>query len=98
LKLLVDIRNISVVRKVFAARRCPVDIQATIEPFMIRSPLSAKLVGATPLCLVMTEVKLVKDLRQLGARITEDNDVFFFNSFDPDKTLTATPEPYSNET
>ncbi|KAI8947341.1 hypothetical protein F4801DRAFT_515371 [Xylaria longipes] len=95
LKLLVDIRNLKITRKVLA-QRLPFELQDQIERDVVRSPLSAKLQRETPESLSKAELKLINHARQLGAAILETNGDFMFVLFEPDEALTDTPESYSS--
>ncbi|KAM6520315.1 hypothetical protein FSOLCH5_005107 [Fusarium solani] len=95
LKLLVDIRNLKMTRKILASRHLPHDLWQAIELSVIRSPLSLKLQKESPESLLKTERKLLDQTRQLGAAVVEANHSFMFSLFDPDEALCAEPAPYS---
>ncbi|KAI1199445.1 hypothetical protein F5X97DRAFT_121086 [Nemania serpens] len=95
LKLLIDIRNLKVTRKVLAQGRLPLELREQIEREVVRSPLSAKLQKEPPTSLVLIELKLMAHVRKLGANIAEVNANFMFDLFDPDDALSSTPEAYS---
>ncbi|KAH7155783.1 hypothetical protein B0J13DRAFT_469917 [Dactylonectria estremocensis] len=95
LKLLVDIRNLKVTRKILALRRLPFDLGELIEPAVVRSPLSAKLRKQSPESLSRTETTLLNQIRLLGAAIREANQSFMFCLFEPDEALCEKPEAYS---
>ncbi|KAI1162985.1 hypothetical protein F5B18DRAFT_621579 [Nemania serpens] len=95
LKVLVDIRNLKVTRKVLARGRLPFELWDQIEREVIRSPLSAKLQKEPPASLAKTEEKLMTHIRQLGAAVVEANQDFVFYLFDPDEALSTLPEAYS---
>lgn len=59
LKLLVDIRNLKITRKIVALRRLPFDIQELIESSVVRSPLSVKLQRESPTALSTIETRLL---------------------------------------
>ncbi|KAF2967779.1 hypothetical protein GQX73_g5825 [Xylaria multiplex] len=95
LKLLVDIRNLKITRKVLAQSRLPFELRAQIEQDVVRSPLSAKLRKEPHASLIRTEMKLLNHVRQIGACIVEINDHFIFNLFEPVEVLCYNPESYS---
>lgn len=95
LKLLVDIRNIKITRKIIASRRLPFDLSAPIEAAVVRSPLSAKLRTQPPDSLAKTETMLLNQTRKLGASLTTANNNFMFFLFDPDKALCDNPYSYT---
>ncbi len=66
LKLLVDIRNIRVARKIFAQRSVPLDICRLIEPNLVRSPLSKRFLKESPEGLDQLELRLLKHSRELA--------------------------------
>ncbi|CAK7230498.1 hypothetical protein SCUCBS95973_007594 [Sporothrix curviconia] len=62
LKLVVDIRNIAVTRKVITAQRLPAELRLMIEALAVRSPISAsRLVGLGDKALADAERQLVAD-------------------------------------
>ncbi|KAM5343752.1 hypothetical protein ACJ41O_012289 [Fusarium nematophilum] len=95
LKLLVDIRNLKITRKILASRRLPFDLWGLIEPLVVRSPLSASLQRESPKSLCGIETKLLNQTRQLGATVVKANNSFMFHLFDPDEALCERPEAYS---
>ncbi|UPK97383.1 hypothetical protein LCI18_008318 [Fusarium solani-melongenae] len=95
LKLLVDIRNLKMTRKILASRHLPHDLWKSIELSGIRSPLSLKFQKESPELLLKTEGKLLDQTRQLGAAVVEADHNFMFSLFDPDEALCAEPAPYS---
>ncbi|KAI1775653.1 hypothetical protein F4818DRAFT_448379 [Hypoxylon cercidicola] len=95
LKLLVDIRNLKIARKIFARRHLPTELRDQIEQNVIRSPLSAKLQRETNVSLIKTEMKLLKHCRQIGSTIAENNHHFMFYLFEPEKALCDNPGAYS---
>ncbi|KAI2616511.1 hypothetical protein GGR54DRAFT_227825 [Hypoxylon sp. NC1633] len=99
LKLLVDIRNLKITRKIFAQRHLPVDLPVElrdeIEQNVVRSPLSAKLQNESYVSLTRTEMKLLNHSRRIGAAISESNHSFMFSLFKPDEMLCYTPVAYS---
>ena len=95
LKLLVDIRNLKITRKILARRRLPVKLWAPIELAVVRSPLSIELQKSSLKSIIEIETKLMTHARQLGAAVVEANENFIFHLFDPDEALSATPESYS---
>ncbi|EEU38297.1 uncharacterized protein NECHADRAFT_77121 [Fusarium vanettenii 77-13-4] len=95
LKLLVDIRNLKMTRKILALRRVPHDLWQSIELSVIRSPLSLKLQRDSPEALIQTEANLLFQTRQRGYILPEANYSFMYYFFDPDEALCARPEGYS---
>jgi hypothetical protein len=95
LKLLVDVRNLKITRKILAQRRLPFELQDQIERDVIRSPLSARLQKDPPESLIKTEEKLLNHIRQLGAALAGTNDSFMFHLFEPDEPLSDHPDSYS---
>lgn len=64
LKLLVDILNLKVTRKILAHRLLPAELWQPIELAVVRSPLSAKLFQKQdPASLVKTEMMLLNQVR-----------------------------------
>jgi hypothetical protein len=90
LKLLVDVLNTKVTRKVLARRSLPNELRARIEQTVVRSPLSANLYRQSYKTLSTIEQRLLTQVRKLGINITETNQYFMPDLFDPDKALTAT--------
>ncbi|KAI0199942.1 hypothetical protein F4808DRAFT_196509 [Astrocystis sublimbata] len=68
LKLLIDIRNLRVTRKVLA-NRLPNELQDMIEGFATRSPLSARLRRESPEDLARSESKLVYHCAELAVAL-----------------------------
>ncbi|XDG08566.1 hypothetical protein ABKA04_008181 [Annulohypoxylon sp. FPYF3050] len=101
LKLLVDIRNLKVTRKIFAIRKIlgrrhvPIELQDQIAQHVVRSPLSVKLKKEPQVSLIKTEMKLVNQIRKIGACIVENNEHFMFNLFEPEEPLSESPDHYS---
>ncbi|KAI1820724.1 hypothetical protein F4861DRAFT_521980 [Xylaria intraflava] len=96
LKLLVDIRNLKIARKVLARRQLPLELRDLIEQNVVRSPLSAKFHKESYASLLEIEMKLMYHARLLGACIDENNDNFMFNLFEPEQALGDTPDFYSH--
>ncbi|KAI1747911.1 hypothetical protein F4782DRAFT_394716 [Xylaria castorea] len=94
LKLLVDIRNLKITRKILT-RRLPFELRDQIERHVIRSPLSAKLQRQTPESLLKSEVELMDHVLQLGCALMEANGNFMFHLFEPDEALSDKPGAYS---
>ncbi|CAG9941702.1 unnamed protein product [Clonostachys rosea f. rosea IK726] len=90
LKLLVDVLDTKVTRKVLARRSLPNELRARIEQTVARSPLSAHLYRQSYKTLSTIEQRLLTQVRKLGINITETNQYFMPDLFDPDKALTAT--------
>ncbi|KAI1760529.1 hypothetical protein GGR53DRAFT_77120 [Hypoxylon sp. FL1150] len=95
LKLLVDIRNLKVARKVLSQHRLPAELQTQIEQNVIRSPLSAKFQKESYASLVKTETTLSEHARQIGTNIAQENHDFMLELFEPEEALCAAPEVYS---
>ncbi|KAI0813547.1 hypothetical protein GGR55DRAFT_634919, partial [Xylaria sp. FL0064] len=99
LKLLVDIRNIKVTRKVLSRRQdLPYELLDQIEREAIRSPLSLKFQRQSPECLIETEKTILKNIRELGSTLSEVSDVFLPNLFYPDIALSVRPVTYTRGT
>ncbi|KAI0895717.1 hypothetical protein F4806DRAFT_467700 [Annulohypoxylon nitens] len=102
LKLLVDIRNLKVTRKIFAIRKIlgrrhvPIELQDQIAQHVVRSPLSVKLKNEPQMSLIKTEMKLSNQIRKIGACIVENNEHFMFNLFEPEEPLGESPDHYSH--
>ncbi|KAI0537247.1 hypothetical protein GGR58DRAFT_472306 [Xylaria digitata] len=95
LKLLVDIRNLRITRKVLAQSPLPFELRAQIEQDVVRSPLSAKLQKEPHASLIRTEMKLLNHARQIGASIVDINQHYMVNLFEPVEALCAIPNSYS---
>ncbi|KAI0381157.1 hypothetical protein F5Y04DRAFT_255899 [Hypomontagnella monticulosa] len=95
LKLLIDIRNLKITRKILARRRLPAELRDQIEKEVLRSPLSAKFQKESHASLIETEIKLLGHCIKIGAVITTRNEHFMFNIFHPDEALLDEPRPYS---
>ncbi|KAF5007766.1 hypothetical protein FDECE_5938 [Fusarium decemcellulare] len=95
LKLLVDIRNLKITRKILAFRRLPLDLWESIELSVVRSPLSTMFQKQSTQTLFKTEAKLLNQTRQLGATVVKANGSFIFHLFDPDEPLCTKPDAYS---
>ncbi|GAD94376.1 hypothetical protein THITE_2124766 [Paecilomyces variotii No. 5] len=94
LKLLVDIRNLKITRKILTRRHLPSELWEPIKLAVVRSPLSAKLQKGPTVSLLMTEMTLLKQIRLLGAALVKANHGFMFSLFKPDEALSAEPETY----
>ncbi|KAK3312996.1 hypothetical protein B0H66DRAFT_569333 [Apodospora peruviana] len=101
LKMMVDTRNTKVARKVLDKSSLPGKLWEPIELATLRSPLSV------PFCklknnaeLARMEVRLLHQIRRLGAAVTRANDQFMLyllgDSDDLDEMLEARPESYSS--
>ncbi|KAH6995482.1 hypothetical protein BKA56DRAFT_608795 [Ilyonectria sp. MPI-CAGE-AT-0026] len=66
LKLLVEIRDLKIVRKILTLRRLPFDLVELIEPVMVRSPLSTRLQKQSPVSLFKPERALQGHVRMLS--------------------------------
>ncbi|EGX93697.1 Zinc finger domain-containing protein, MYND-type [Cordyceps militaris CM01] len=95
LKLLVDIRNIRVARKIFAQRSTPLDICRLIERELIRSPLSKRFLEDSSQTLIQLECKLIRHARELGATLIKANEHYVPALLEPDGALSHTPAAYS---
>ena len=88
MKLLVDIRNIKVARKIPAASRLPTELQLMFEPDLVRSPLAKKLFqGKTTAQLLALETKLVRQTCLLGGIAVKTNPHFVADLLDADRAL-----------
>jgi len=94
LKLLVDILNLKRTRKLLS-RRLPTELRDQIELYVVRSPLSAKFQREDSESLFKIEMKLLDQIRELGAAVVKANSNFMFELFEPDEALTYRPESYS---
>ncbi|KAL7910473.1 hypothetical protein GGI35DRAFT_448917 [Trichoderma velutinum] len=92
LKLLVDIHNLKITRKILARSRLPVELHKTIELAVVRSPLSTKFQKEVSGSLLQIESTLLSHIRRLGAVVVEANGDFIFHLFDPDEALCSMPE------
>ena len=92
LKLLVDIRNLKVTRKILALRSVPLDLWEQFGSAVIRSPLSARFLRESSQSLSRTEKTILNQIRLLGATINKLNHGFMFRLFDPDEALSDKPE------
>lgn len=95
LKLLVDIRNLKITRKIFSRRHLPTELRDQIEQNVVRSPLSVELQKEPYASLIKTEIKLLNHIRKIGATIVEVNQNFVFNLFEPEEALCDSPGAYS---
>ncbi|KAK3618098.1 hypothetical protein LTR56_024867 [Elasticomyces elasticus] len=96
LKLLVDIRNLKVARKIFLHKNLIQDLHESIELYVVRSPLSRLFQKLSNGDLVRTETKLRMHVTTLGVKIMEKNTHFMFHLFEPDEALSEHPE-YSSD-
>ncbi|KAI1155457.1 hypothetical protein F4825DRAFT_407821 [Nemania diffusa] len=94
LKMLVDIRNLKVTRKVLAQGRLPFELRDQIERGVIRSPLTAKLQKEPHGSLIKAEILLQKHICRTAVAITKANEYFMFDLFEPDEALSFQPEPF----
>ncbi|EHK19975.1 uncharacterized protein TRIVIDRAFT_47985 [Trichoderma virens Gv29-8] len=95
MKLLVDIHNLKIARRILSRSHLPFELRDKIELAVVRSPLSTKLQKEATESLSQTESTLLNHIRRLGAAIVEANGNFMFNLFDPDEALCCWPEAYS---
>ncbi|KAI1380558.1 hypothetical protein F4677DRAFT_190772 [Hypoxylon crocopeplum] len=95
LKLLVDIRNLKITRKIFARRHLPVELRDQIEQNVVRSPLSAKFQKEPSASPIRIETKLLNHIRKIGAALTKINHKFMFSLFEPEEAVCYNPGPYS---
>jgi hypothetical protein len=91
LKLLVDIRNLKITRKITALRNVPFDIAILIESAVIRSPLSIQLQRQSFQSLSHIESKLLYQAHKLGGKLMKTNINFTSCLFDPDEALSKRP-------
>ncbi|KAJ9210657.1 hypothetical protein DTO166G4_7717 [Paecilomyces variotii] len=94
LKLLVDIRNLKITRKILLTRtRLPFELREAIELAVIRSPLSAKFQRESTVSLLKIESELVKKARKLGMAAVTINPYFILPSLlEPDNACNFIPE------
>ncbi|KAI1437245.1 hypothetical protein GGR50DRAFT_692530 [Xylaria sp. CBS 124048] len=95
LKLVVDIRNVKISRKVFAQRPLPLELRDQIEQNLVRSPLSAKLYKESYASLLKTEMVLLDHICEIGTAIAKTNSHFMYTLFDPEEALRDNPGAYS---
>lgn len=95
LKLLVDIANLKITRKILARTALPVKIRHQIERAVIRSPLSARFQKLPPGSLVKIEEELLDHTCKIGAAVVRGNGHYMFCLFDPDDALAQEPDLYS---
>ncbi|KAI4858852.1 hypothetical protein F4820DRAFT_441537 [Hypoxylon rubiginosum] len=95
LKLLVDIRNLKVTRKIFAGRDFPLELRDQIEQDVVRSPLSVRIQREPYASLIKTEMKLMNHSRQIGSALAKANHNFVFNLFGPEEALRDHSSSYS---
>lgn len=95
LKMLIDIRNIKVVRKVVTGR-LPIELWREIERSAVTRPLSHRYLGRPYGDLVKAEGKLVLQCRAMGIAIIQTNKFFTSELLSPSRaTFNAAPGPYS---
>ncbi|KAJ3167007.1 hypothetical protein HDU87_001889 [Geranomyces variabilis] len=95
LKLLVDIRNLKITRKVLSQRKIPVELWEGIELATIRSPLSVALQQLTPNRLREIEATLLNHATWLGSTINNENAHFIVNLLHPSNALESQVDSYS---
>ena len=96
LKLLVDVRNLKIARKLLAQRAVPPELWKNVELAAVRSPLSAPFQKKPSKSLAETEAKLLKHTRQLGAALVQANHHFMFHLLDePGEALDYEPLSYT---
>ena len=96
IKMLIDIRNIKVARKVLAGR-LPIELWREVERNAIRSPLSLRFVDRPYRELSETEHELVAHCCDIGGAIDAINGDFLFELVNlSEKTLSYRPEAYSH--
>ncbi|KAL7934431.1 hypothetical protein V8C35DRAFT_302552 [Trichoderma chlorosporum] len=95
LKLLVDILNLKITRKILSRSPLPSELWQHIELAVVRSPLSKKLQKEAPKSLLQTELMLLSHIRRLGAAATETNNSFIPTLFEPDESLSTHLEAYA---
>ena len=69
LKLLVDIRNLKISRKLLGQARFPAEIIYMFENLLVKSPLSLSLLKLSYADLVKSELRLLSDAQLLGAAV-----------------------------
>ncbi|EXJ78130.1 hypothetical protein A1O3_09291 [Capronia epimyces CBS 606.96] len=97
LKLLIDIINIKLARKV-AAGRLPPELWARIELYVTRSPVSRQWVGKPYQAITTVQQKLELDVKLLARTIENINQNFVHMLLDADDYLSELPESYSSGT
>jgi hypothetical protein len=97
LKLLQDTINIRLVRKVIAAaaKHLPRELQIRIETAVVVSPLSNQLYEQSSIELLAMELKFVRHVKILGAKLTDANHSVIAGLLRPDEWLDDPPESYS---
>lgn len=93
LKLLVDIRDLKVMRKITSRSRVTAEVAKNLESAVIRSPLSTRFLGQSPELLAQTEKTLLRQIRELGATMHEWNPVYIERLFSPERTLSKNLNP-----
>ncbi|KAJ9664506.1 hypothetical protein H2198_000157 [Neophaeococcomyces mojaviensis] len=94
LKLLVDILNIKLTRKVLSGR-LPVELRRKVELAVIRSPLSVDLRKKSYLELVAVQGTLEGHVKQLARVLNNTNEHFFHGLLNADEYLSTPPQMYS---
>lgn len=93
LKLLVDIRNLKITRKILTRTRLPFELWEAIELAVVRSPLSAKFQRESTVSLLKIESELVKKACKLGKAAVTINPYFVLPSLlEPDNACNFIPE------
>ncbi|RNJ53204.1 hypothetical protein D7B24_002247 [Verticillium nonalfalfae] len=95
LRLVVDIRNLKVCRKVLAASKLPEHLWRTIELATLRSPLSSLYQQLPPDDLTTAGEVHLEHAKKLGSQLHRANSSFMFDLFDPDEALSSVVETYS---
>ncbi|KAL6707006.1 hypothetical protein ACN47E_004956 [Coniothyrium glycines] len=94
-KMLVDIRQILITRKVTKGR-LPTELSKLIAEDALQSPLSSCFLNKSHLELIRTEKRIVSHCMKLGAAIVQENQHFVALLLEPDEeVLSHRPEMYS---
>ncbi|CAK7226512.1 hypothetical protein SBRCBS47491_006256 [Sporothrix bragantina] len=98
LKLLVDVRNLQVLRKIYKARKMPTELLLMVEPMAVRSPISAsRFVGLSDNALNALEKKLTRQAYDIGIKTRARNHCFIPVLFEPESSLCADLVKYERE-
>jgi hypothetical protein len=93
LKLLMDIRDLKVMRKVISRLRVTTELRKNFESAVIRSPLSTRFLGQPPELLAQTEKTLLRQIRELGATLNHWSPHYIEGIFAPETDLLADTSP-----
>ena len=94
LKLLVDIINIKITRKVIAPR-LPTELWKRVELDIIRSPLSKQWTGKSYREITAVQQKLERQIKLIASYVQTANDNFIHMLFDAEEYLSEMPGAYS---